>query len=186
MSLNPDSIEHNLLVIFFMFIKKNLTLVQAMVQLETIFYPRLERAIRKLSVDVLVLAAGDKRELQFLDILSELQSEFIMLQQLDLNVFLPKLISVSEGSECCSDNSGNLLNSMERVSAKRKKIVNQTLELNQLCNNFMSERHWTETKLNSCKSLFRFYKHLIEYINFQELTVVQAIHKHLVSPISSK
>ena len=163
-----------------------MTLEQAVVQLETIFYPQLESAIRHLSVNAMVLAAGNDRELLFLDILSELQSELIMLQKMDLNVFLPKLKSSSLHNEMTEDENKQLLNSFDRVSAKRRKVINQTLELKCLCNNFMSNSNWTESKLNSCKSLFLFYKYLIEFNNFQELTLVPLIFNQLGNSILIK
>ncbi|MFM1793048.1 MAG: hypothetical protein RLZZ252_1402 [Bacteroidota bacterium] len=166
-----------------MFFRKNLTLVQAVVQLETIFYPQLESSIRQLSIDAMVLAASDDKELRFLDILSELQSELTMLQQMDLTVFLPKLKLVSDCSQIQEEENNQLKNSFERVSAKRRKVINQTLELKSLCNNFMSKSRWTESKLKSCKSLFQFYSYLIEYNNFQELTLSPLIYSQLGNSI---
>ncbi len=166
-----------------MFLRKNLTLVQAVVQLETIFYPQLETSIRQLSIDAMVLAASDEKELRFLDILSELQSELTMLQQMDLTVFLPKLKLVSDCSQIQEEENNQLMNSFERVSAKRRKVINQTLELKSLCNNFMSKSRWTESKLKSCKSLFQFYSYLIEYNNFQELTLSPLIYSQLGNSI---
>jgi hypothetical protein len=166
-----------------MFFRKNLTLVQAVVQLETIFYPQLESSIRQLSIDAMVLAASDDKELRFLDILSELQSELTMLQQMDLTVFLPKLKLVSDCSQIQEEENNQLMNSFERVSAKRRKVINQTLELKSLCNNFMSKSRWTESKLKSCKSLFQFYSYLIEYNNFQELTLSPLIYSQLGNSI---
>jgi DNA polymerase III delta prime subunit len=153
------------------------------VQLETIFYPQLESSIRQLSIDAMVLAASDDKELRFLDILSELQSELTMLQQMDLTVFLPKLKLVSDCSQIQEEENNQLKNSFERVSAKRRKVINQTLELKSLCNNFMSKSRWTESKLKSCKSLFQFYSYLIEYNNFQELTLSPLIYSQLGNSI---
>jgi hypothetical protein len=170
-----------------MFFRKNLTLEQAVVQLEIIFYPQLESAIRQLSIDAMVLAAGDDKELLFLDILSELQSELTMLQQMDLNVFLPKLIALSIHAEKLTEEENcQLMNSFDRVSAKRRKVINQTMQLKSLCNNFMSNSNWTESKLKSCNSLFLFYKYLIEFNNFQELTLAPLIFNQLGNPVLIK
>lgn len=169
-----------------MFEKKKLTLPQAKVQLETIYYPQLTDGIRDLSIDALVLAARDKSELMFLDVLGELQSEILMLQPMDLQFFFNKIIKIQNNGKLSKEDKSMLLIAMDRVASKRNKIVKLTLELKRLSNNFMAKRNWSQSKLKSCKSLFQFYQKLIEFVNFQELTVVPIIMELFVFQLNKE
>ena len=158
-----------------MFEKKKLTLLQAKIMLETIYYPRLLDHLRELSIQAMVLAAGDESELYFLDTLGELQTELNLLQRLDLDVFLTRAIHIESTISHKKWKWESIKISLDRVAKKRKKILRLTGELNKICNDFVVKRDWAESKRLTCKSLFEFYQSLLTFMNFHELSVLPVI-----------
>ena len=158
-----------------MFEKKKLTLLQAKIMLETIYYPKLSDHLRELSIQAMVLAAGDGSELYFLDTLGELQTEMNLLQRLDVDVFLTRAILIESTIPNRKWKLESIKISIDRVAKKRNKILRLTSELNKLCNDFVVKRDWVDSKRLTCKSLFEFYQSLLTFLNFHQLSVLPVI-----------
>lgn len=162
-----------------MFSKRELTISQIQVQLETLYYPKVRDMIQQLSIYSMVLAAGNEDELQFLDTLSHLREELILLEKWEMQVLFPKLLLDHE-SDNMQLNDGkqvSIQTAHKFVNVKRKKILKLTHHLKHLCNDFVADFHWPETKRKSCEGLFLFYESLLQYMNFEELTVSPAIRR---------
>ena len=162
-----------------MFVKKELTLSQIQVQLETLYYPKMREMIQQLSIYSLVLAAGNDDELHFLDTLSHLREELILLEKWEMQVLFPKLLLDQGKSQNNSDEvkQVSIQTAHKFVRVKRAKVLKLTHSLRKLCNEFVADFYWSETKRKSCEGLFAFYGTILQYMNFEELTVSPEIRK---------
>lgn len=162
-----------------MFVKRDLTLSQIHVQLETLYYPKIRDMIQQLSVYSMILAAGNDDEIHFLDVLSHLREELIQLEKWELQVLFPKLLDTHKDMDEFSQ--AKFLKSIgtawKFVQVKRNKVFKLTQELREMCNEFVAISKWSENKRKSCEGLFAFYESILQYMNFEELTVLPEIQK---------
>lgn len=171
-----------------MFVKRALTISQIQVQLEILYYPNIRDMIQKLSIYSIVLVAGDDDELQFLDTLSYLREELILLEKWEMQVLFPKLLSryTSGRENLDEDNHVSIQTAYKFVRVKRARVFKLTQNLRVMCNDFVADFQWSETKRKCCEGLFAFYESILHYMNFEELTISPEIYKLLNQDLNNK